>query len=405
MKPTPLPNPLATLVVPDDFHPSSFVRLERCPVSVLGLLGADERGLLVPHPTAFLGLIIHHARHQLTEGRWGTAQDPQQAASVILAGAVDEAKTALRSNQATEGLVPLRESVGRRAWKTRTREFERWAAGVADPGTDEPPRRLSFDPWSTSPASAESDQATTGAEQVLSNRALRLRGRPDWTAHVDERLVEVVDFKSGRIMDAEGRLLDEHVVQVRLYALMLEGAFPDAEVRPYIERVERVEVPWGNLERTRMMARLEEASTRLPAGVRLKAKEVAQPGLHCSGCRLRPMCPAYLSAAPSLWPDERGSPRPLPLDVWGDVTSVEPQGDCVGVRLADAAGRRVRIDGVDRRHGVAAVKRGERAWFFDLESSEDMSQHGALVQPRNFHEHPPGPRWRPARRTRVFGQP
>ena len=405
MKPTPLPNPLATLVVPDDFHPSSFVRLEQCPVSVLGLLGVDERGLLVPQPTAFLGLIIHHARHQLTEGRWGTAHDPQQAASEILAGAVDEAEAALSSNQATERLVPLRESVGRRAWKTRTQEFLRWASGAANPGKAEPPRRLSFDPESASHASTESDQATTGAERLLSNRGLRLRGRPDWTAHVDEAVVEVVDFKSGRIMDADGRPLDEHVVQVRLYALMLEAAFPDAEVRPYIERVERVEVPWGDLERTRMMARLEETSTRLPAGVRLGAKEVAQPGLHCHGCRLRPMCPAYLSAAPSWWPDERGNPRPLPLDVWGDVTSVEPQGDRLAVRLADAAGRRVRIDGVERRHGVAEVKPGERAWFYDLESSEDLSQHGALVQPRNFHEHPPGPRWRPARRTRFFCQP
>jgi len=104
VKPTPLPPPLTTIVVPDEFYPSSFVQLERCPVSVLGALGADERGLLVPHPTVFLGLILHHARQQMTEGRWGIARDPQQAASEILTGAVDDANTC----QAGRGCAPPR---------------------------------------------------------------------------------------------------------------------------------------------------------------------------------------------------------------------------------------------------------------------------------------------------------
>lgn len=400
--PTPLPDPLATIAVPEEFHPSSFVQLERCPLSVLGLLGRDPRGLLVLHPTTFFGLVLHHARQQVAEGHWGTARDAQQAAREILAGAVGDAEAALSSSQATEGLVPLRESVGRRTWNSRNREFERWADGVTSVGKNEPPVRFTLNPWFVSTASADSHQTTLGSEQTLSNRALRLRGRPDWSARVDKSLIEVVDFKSGRIMDADGRLLDEHVVQVQLYTLMLEATFPEAEVRPYLERVERVEVPWGDEERIRVMTRLKEASTRLPAGSRLEATELARPGEHCIRCRLRPMCPAYLSTAPSWWPDEHDSPRPLPLDVWGKVTSVVSQGDDLGVRLVDAGGRRVRIDGIDRRHRVAAVKRGEPAWFFDLQASEDRRQHGALVQPRNFHEHPPGPRWRPARRTRVF---
>jgi CRISPR/Cas system-associated exonuclease Cas4 (RecB family) len=405
MKPTPLPNPLSTIVVPDEFHPSSFAQLERCPLSVLGPLAVDQKDLLVAHPAAYLGQILHHARHEVIEGRWGTAQDPRQAASEIFAGAVDEAEGALSSHPATEGLVPLRESVGRRAWKSRTRDFERWAAGVAVGGRNEPPRRLILQSWGTSNARAGFDQAHTGSEQTLAIRPLRLRGRPDWTAHIDDARIEVVDFKSGRITDIDGQLLDEQVVQVQLYALMLEASFPEAEVRPFIERVERVAVPWGDEERTRVIARLKEASTGLPAGATLKAIELARPGVHCGGCRLRPMCAAYLSTALSWWPDERGNPRPLPLDVWGEVTSVEPQGDDVGVRLADAAGRRVRVDGIDRLHGVAEMKRGDRAWFFDLQASEDLSQHGALVHPRNFHEHAPGHRWRRARTARVFSAP
>jgi CRISPR/Cas system-associated exonuclease Cas4 (RecB family) len=404
MKPTPLPDPLTTVVVPDEFHPSSFAQLERCPLSVLGPLAADQGDLLVAHPAAYLGQIIHHARHEVVEGRWGTARAPRQAAAEIFAGAVDEAEVALSSQPATEGLVPLRESVGRRAWKSRTREFERWAAGVVSAGRNKPPRRLILEAWGTPSARAGFDQAITGSEQILAVRSLRLRGRPDWSAHIGDARIDVVDFKSGRITDVDGQLLDEQVVQVQLYALMLEASYPDAEVRPYVERVERVEIPWGHEERTRVTDRLKEVTTGLPATATLTAIELARPGVHCGGCRLRPICPAYLSTAQSWWPDAGDNPRPLPLDVWGEVVSVEAQGDDVGVRLADAAGRRVRVDGIDRFHGVPAMKQGECAWFFDLQASEDLSQHGALVHPRNFHEHPPGPRWQRARTARVFSK-
>ena len=45
---------------------------------------------------------------------------------------------------------------------------------------------------------------------------------------------------------------------------------------------------------------------------------------------------------------------------------------------------------------------GDYIWFFDLESSEDLEQHGAKSQPHNFHQNPPGPRWTLARSLRVF---
>ena len=77
----------------------------------------------------------------------------------------------------------------------------------------------------------------------------------------------------------------------------------------------------------------------------------------------------------------------------------------VAVRLVDASGRHVHVYGVHRSHGAAGLRRGDAAWFFDLEASEDLRQHGALIQPRNFHERAPGPRWRSARRMRLFSNP
>ena len=60
---------------------------------------------------------------------------------------------------------------------------------------------------------------------MLEDRGLRLRGRPDLSVRNDQGHIEVVDFKSGRIADLDDQLLDEHVLQVQLYALMLERAF------------------------------------------------------------------------------------------------------------------------------------------------------------------------------------
>jgi hypothetical protein len=402
MVPASPPSLLTTIVVPDAFHPSTFARLERCPLSVLGLHGADERALLVPHPTAFLGTILHHVRREVLEGRWGVATGPQQAAAASLAAAVDDVERALSSNAATRRLVPLYESVGRRTWKSRTRELDQWAASVVAEDRSENPRLLSIDPWRPSRGLVGPGRDATGFEKVFANRDLRLCGRPDWTGWSGQRCVDVVEFKSGRTTDVDGQLLAEHVVQVQLYALILEAAFPDALVRPFIERVDRVEVHWGREERALVKDRLRDVSTSLPSGATLDARDLSRPGIHCRSCRLRPICPGYASAAPSWWPEEPGNPRPLPMDVWGEVTSMRSQGEDWEVRLTDAAGRRVRIDGIDRRHGVGALKMGDSAWFFDLEPSEDLSQQGALVQPRNFHESPPGPRWRPARAARVF---
>ena len=404
-RPPPLPDPIKTIVVPDVFHPSSFLQLERCPLSVLGTLGGNVEGLLVSHPAAFVGMILHHVRHEILSGRWGEAGDCRRAALEIFDSAVEDVETTLRRNNVTARLVPLCVSVGRRRWKARTRDLERWADNVTTAGRNEPPNALTLARESAAITSGQPSYPVTGSEQILANADLRLAGRPDWFAHVDDRHIEVVDFKSGRITDTDGHLLEEHILQLQLYSLMLEAAFPQVRVVPFVERGERVAVPWGEQERVRLMSKLREVAGALPARASLKAEDIARPGMHCGTCRLRPRCLAYLETAPRWWPDRPRNPRPLPLDVWGYVLRAQMDEQSVTVRLVDASGRHVHVDGIHRSHGAAGLDEGDAVWFFDLEASEDLSQHGALIQPRNFHEHPPGPRWRPARRMRLFSGP
>ena len=403
-RPPPLPSPITTVVVPDVFHPSTFTQLERCPLSTLGLLDGNVEDLLVSHPAAFVGVVLHHVRHEVLEGRWGEAGDPRSAALEIFATAIEELEAALRQDNLTVRLVPLRMSVGRRHWKSNARDLERWSANVTTSGRNEAPHTLTLAHGSTLAAPSHPIHIVAGSEQMLANVELRLAGRPDWFAHVDEQHIEVVDFKSGRVTDAGGYLLEEHVVQLQLYALMLETAFPGFGVTPFVEHIERMEVPWGDQERARLVKRLRGVTSALSARASFKAEALARPGVHCRTCRLRPKCLAYLDDAPRWWPDKPRNPRPLPLDVWGQVLRVQINEQSVTVRLVDASGRHVRVDGIHRSRGAAGLRTGDTVWFFDLEASEDLNQHGALIQPRNFHERAPGPRWRPARRMRFFSR-
>ena len=401
-RPPPLPVPVTTIVVPTLFNASSFAQLERCPLSVLGQRGGNVDELLVAHPVSFMGVILHHVRHEVLEGRWGEAGNPRRAALDIFARAVEDVEAALERDQATAGLVPLRVSVGRRHWKYSTTSLARWADNVSTMGTTATPHALTLRRSYTLSDSSGSPRVMTGSEQALANVDLRLAGRPDWFAHVGDKTIEVVDFKSGRITDSDGQLLDDHVAQLQLYTLMLEAAFSEIRVTPFVEHVARIEVPWGDRERVHLMKRLRDVASALPAGACFEAEDLARPGVHCGTCRLRPRCVAYLRAAPSWWSDQPRNPRPLPLDVWGYVLRVQVDEQSVTVRLVDASGRHVHVYGIHRSQGAAGLGEGDAAWFFDLEASEDLRQHGALIQPRNFHERAPGPRWRSARRMRLF---
>ena len=151
----PLPNPITTIVVPDVFHPSSFFKLERCPLSALGPLGGNVEGPLVSYPAAFVGVILHHVRHEVLAVRWGEAGDPRRATLEIFASSVEGVEATLRRDNATAGLVPLRVSVGRRRWKAKTRDLERWADNVTTTGRNEPPHALTLPRGSASATSAE----------------------------------------------------------------------------------------------------------------------------------------------------------------------------------------------------------------------------------------------------------
>lgn len=397
----PLPDRIESVIVPERFHPSTFVDLERCPLSVLGHSAVQSDGLLTIHPMAYLGIVLHHTRHEVVEGRWGGAKDATAAAADVLTLTVKFVEGELASRSITADLVPLSESVGRRRWKNSIRTLERWAAAQVVEGRDEVPRLPDLSDRVDRDVDEEGLRVTLGSEQGMADPSLRLRGRPDWSGRADDGRIEIVDFKSGRITDREGRLLDQHVAQLQLYSLMMEAAFPAATVVPLLEQDHRIQVPWEPIDRQLIRQRLDSVSIGLPSGETVAASDLAIPGLQCRTCRLRPQCGAYLDSVPEWWRGAGGSPSALPLDVFGRVTRADDSDGTVSLWINDAANRAVRVDGISPTLSVTSVHVGHQVWFFDLEASED-THHGTRIHPRNFHQRAPGPRWKRARRVRVF---
>ncbi len=405
-----LPPPIDSIIVPDSFSVSNLASLERCALSVLGMESTDgvrASAVLLPHPLALLGTILHHARAEVREGRWGEAATPVEAFRNLFEDAVLSAEEELGNLGYAAGLAPLRDAVGRRAWMMRTEQMERWASSLDDvtPSRDPPIPlgRLLGGPKPKRASDAVADlQADFGAESPLHDRELRLRGRPDWVEQHGSGHLVVSDFKSGKVVDDDGNILDEHIVQVQAYSLMLERARPGVRVEPFVEGRERVSVPWDRPNRIRLLERLRRLHAKLPPGQSLPARDLASPGSHCRFCQLRPICPRYLRDMPAWWPDGASAVRPLPLDVWGIVEEVRHARMGTAIRLKDASGRRVLVDGLSDELGLSQALVGDAIWFFDLEASEDLEQHGTRIQPRNFHQISPGPRWSSARRLRAF---
>jgi hypothetical protein len=126
----------------------------------------------------------------------------------------------------------------------------------------------------------------------------------------------------------------------------------------------------------------------LPAGAIIPTEEIATPGRGCSYCPSRHICPAYRKAAPALWRSgiEHG---PLPFDTWGEATKVSEERGCINLEVLDAAGRRVKVHRLDRRHAEGGgFGTGKEYWLFGLSAAPKNVTQGRYFHPRNFFELP-----------------
>lgn len=399
-----LPPPLDTIRVPSCFSPSNFADLLLCPLSVLH--GLSDHELLPPHPRTILGTLIHKVMDRVRRTSSGSAEAAVEKAIAVFDELLTQEERRLSNAPSTRNLVPLRRAVGRTAWRNRLASLKAWVATAA--ATQRHSDRTShsiryeYTRASTNIPGTKTDTVPLGTERQLVVPELRLSGRPDYIERDLDRTIHVTDLKTGPVLDREGRPDHRYALQVRLYALMLERVEPGVKVRLWLEGPQRIEVPWDDTIRAAVSETLEEASALLPEGKLAAAEAIASTGPHCWTCRARHRCPSYLREAPNWWARTSVVGPVAPFDVWGQALETElSMGRVVGMKIRDAAGRRVRLRGLESRvYGKSHS--GAKIWFFNLEPSENLPSHGIYTHPRNYHGVAPSRAWPDALRLTIY---
>lgn len=366
-----------------------------CPMSVWG----QNEAVLPDTVEAIVGRLLHAVRDTILQQQLLGPAHTQKVRD-ILRETKNSEEQRLASVDGCATLVPLETSIGHRRWLELSSRLISWAKSSV-PTSARPPkdRRVASDRATDDGG----DAISFGAEQRWTSSELRLRGRPDESVLAADGAVEVTDYKTGVVIDEEGRLAHAVETQVQLYLLMAE-VLTGRDVRGRVVSDRVTVVSWGEPERDALKARLSAASEAFPADAQLRSADVAKAGPHCIGCRLRPRCATYLESAPQWWSERAENPRPLPFDTWGVVTSYEQQ-DGVVLRIRDAGERPVVVRGLSSLHSLAAGVVDQRIFIFSLQPSEDLNHHGRRLHPQAFHEGSPGPRWPTARQVAIFGSP
>lgn len=154
-------------------------------------------------------------------------------------------------------------------------------------------------------------------EEPLLSKRWRLEGCAD-LIRVEAGRVEIVDFKSGRIVSEEGDILDTIVLQMHAYLLMAAERWPGHEISLRVLGQVAVDVPITAESLRRVEELLVELEARYPSGRKLSSEKTAKTGPACRYCRLRPICLSYLKSSAGEW--GRRMPRRERIstnDVWG----------------------------------------------------------------------------------------
>lgn len=358
--------------MPDCFSPSALGSSGGCLLKLIiaSLRRSEWEERLATGPEAAVGTLLHRI---LERAAWETGSTPEEIFEeeyrrIVAELRLDPRRAHFAELASTKSLVNWTRL---RAWV-----LSRAHAMRGSPGSGEQTRR------------SDAAQSVAGAEVPLESRSLRLRGKADRIRQVGSRLFEVRDFKTGAALDEEGAIKAEIALQLQAYGLLLLERRRGVEVRLVVDDGVDREVPFDNEARQAAREALERIMESMPPAGRAPPEGLARPGRACWGCSVRHVCPAYRARAAGWWKKYPPELERLSNDVWGTVVEVLGSG-AVDILLRDDAGRRVRIDAVDERHGVSTSAVGSRVWFFGLEASGiSRGFDGSRFHPRSFHELP-----------------
>jgi RecB family exonuclease len=366
----PLPPTMTDVTVPDCFSPSALGISAGCRLKLVVAstrrTGQDQR--LASGPEATVGTLLHRV---LERAGHGDGLSPEDVFQQEYERAVEE----LRQDPRRAHFADLTSTRSLAEWN-RTKQW--LLARAAQQASPVHPK--------TAAVGGQGSSRLTGAEVGFQSTTLRMRGKADSVRQLGPREFEIRDFKTGVVLDERGEVKPEIAQQLWAYGFMLLERRPGCDVRLIVDDGSEREVCFDVDARARAKRVLDELLEDMPPAGPSTAGELAVPGKGCWGCQVRHACPAYLSTAPRWWQQYPDGVDRLSNDVWGTVLEVIGEGR-VDVVLRDDAGRRVRVDGVDARHGLSSTFLGRSVWFFGLEATgATRGFDGGRFHPRSFHE-------------------
>lgn len=364
-----LPPAATEVVVPDCFAPSALGTSGACRLRLIVASLRHHEGpeRLLSGPEAAVGTLLHRVLERVGHGTTASATE-------VFQEEYDRAVDRLRRDPRRSHFAELASIKSLAEWS----RLKAWVLAQAMP---------SGAPSASGPSGA-AVRALSGSEVGLESKALRLRGKADRVRRLGPGRFEVCDFKTGATLNDQGEVKPEIALQLGAYGLILLDGHKGADVRLLVDDGQVREIPFDTAARRAardVLCRIIDAMP--PAGL-VEAKVVASPGASCYRCAIRHVCPTYREVAPTWWKQYPPDVDRLSNDIGGVVTEVTGT-DTVSIVLRDDAGRRVRIDGVDGRHGISSALFGRRMWFFGLEATgSTRGFDGARFHPRSFHELP-----------------
>jgi RecB family exonuclease len=380
--------PVETVTVPDVFSPSQLALARDCRLrAVFAALGpAVPR--LPTHPAAERGTVFHHLLERAARGFIPHATDIRAAIRRELDELLCTAAERLSRDPATAHFASLEETVPPVEWHNAVQEVIAVAERLA---SEAPPEAKGGSRCSSSEAPTFDRLRGAGrwSEVRIDAPSLRLSGRMDVVERRGANAVTVRDYKTGQIRERDGSVRPHIELQLRLYALAILAVEPSAWIDLHASdgiADHPILIDGAIIGETREW--LAEILSELPAGAVVRSDEVAAPGHGCSFCSSRHVCPAYRKTAPALW--RAGSDAgPPPFDSWGQATRVAEERGLIGLELLDAAGRRVKVHRLGRRHAAPGELRpGMVLWLFGLSAASKNVSQGRFFHPRNFFELP-----------------
>jgi len=385
---TDLPPKLGTINVPSLLSVTRLATSGSC--NLKAIVPTALCPIWPPSPEVEFGRLSHSlmdlaAKGQIQSTALGDARPVEEALDRLL----QNEKITLARSPSTRDYADLRVAFSQREWRRRTSlAVDRTLELLRSPLTTADNRQPTRQSKSTPLERALRIEGFAASEVTVESKNLRLQGRVDFLRVSEDSVVEISDFKSGKVLNDEGEVDEVTSLQLRLYGLGILDLVPGARLQlKVVSRggISNVNFSPEEIERTKEW--LAQRLLPLRENQLIEANEIAVVGPQCRGCRARAVCPKYRTSVGELWKRQDVTMR-LPLDIAGQILEVEPSGGAATtIKLTDLAGRVVKIH---RLRPIVLPTSFDKSvfWFFNLATSEVPLQNGKWRHPRNFHELP-----------------